>query len=79
MDELLKRISVNPKVMLGKPVIYGTRLTVEFILGVLAQGDTAEDILVDYPGLVKEDIQACLLFASRSLQDLDFMPLLVEW
>jgi uncharacterized protein (DUF433 family) len=78
MDELLKRISINPKVMLGKPVIHGTRLTVEFILGLLAQGDTVEDILVEYPGLVKEDIQACLLFASRSLQDLDFMPLSIE-
>ena len=78
MDELLKRISVNPKLMVGKPVIYGTRLTVEFILGLLAQGDTAEDILAEYPGLVKEDIQACLLFASRSLQNVDFMPLSLE-
>jgi len=78
MDELLKRIDVNPKVMVGKPVIHGTRLTVEYILGILAQGDTAEDILAEYPGLMKEDIQACLLFASRSLQDLDFMPLSVE-
>lgn len=78
MDELLKRISVNPKVMVGKPVIQGTRLTVEFILGVLAQGDTIENILAEYPGLVKEDIQACFLFASRSLQDVDFMPLSVE-
>jgi uncharacterized protein (DUF433 family) len=78
MDDLLKRISVNPKVMVGKPVISGTRLTVELILGLLAQGDTTEDILAEYPGLVKEDIQACLLFASHSLQDLDFMPLTVE-
>ncbi len=78
MDELLERISVNPKVMLGKPVIRGTRLTVEFILGLLAQGDTVEAILAEYPGLAKEDIQACLLFASRSLKDVDFMPLTVE-
>ena len=78
MDELLKRIIVNPDVMVGKPVIHGTRLTVEFILNLLAQGDTIEDILKEYPGLVKEDIQACLLFASRSLQDVDFMPLTVE-
>jgi uncharacterized protein (DUF433 family) len=78
MDELLKRISVNPKVMLGKPVIRGTRLTVEFILGLLAQGDTVEDILAEYPGLVREDIHACLFFASRSLQDVDFMPLSIE-
>jgi uncharacterized protein (DUF433 family) len=78
MDDLLKRISVNPKVMVGKPVIGGTRLTVEYILGLLAQGDTVEDILTEYPDLVKEDIQACLLFASRSLQNVDFMPLSVE-
>ena len=78
MDELLKRISVNPNAMVGKPVIHGTRLTVEFILGILSQGDTIEDILAEYPGLTKEDIQACFLFASRSLQDVDFMPLSVE-
>jgi uncharacterized protein (DUF433 family) len=78
MDDLLKRIRVNPKVMVGKPVVRGTRLTVEFILGMLAQGDSVEDILAEYPDLVKEDIQACLLFASRSLQNVDFMPLSVE-
>jgi uncharacterized protein (DUF433 family) len=78
MDELLKRISVNPKVMGGKPVILGTRLTVEFILGELALGETTEEILAEYPSLVKEDIQACLFFASRSLQNVDFMPLSVE-
>ena len=78
MDELLKRISLHPKVMTGKPVIRGTRLSVEFILNVLAKGDTVEDILAEYPGLIKDDIQACLLFASRSLQDVEFMPLLIE-
>ena len=78
MDELLKRISVHPKVMTGKPVIQGTRLSVEFILNVLAQGDTVEDILAEYPGLIKDDIQACLLFASHSLQDVEFMPLSIE-
>jgi len=78
MDDLLKRIGTNPKIMLGKPVILGTRLTVDFILHLLAQGDTVEDILAEYPGLVKEDIQACLLFASRFLQDVDFIPLSVE-
>jgi len=74
MDDLLKRIGVNPKVMVGKPVIRGTRLTVEFILGLLAQGDTAEAVLAEYPGLVKEDIQAGLLFSIRSLQNVDFIP-----
>lgn len=78
MDQWLERITVNPKVMVGKPVIRGTRLTVEFILGLLAQGDSIEDILNEYPGLSREDVQACLWFASRFLNDTDFMPLTVE-
>lgn len=78
MEDLLKRINTDPKVMTGKPVIRGTRLTVEYILGVLAQGESIEDILAEYRSLKKEDIQACLLFASRSLQNVDFMPLPVE-
>jgi uncharacterized protein (DUF433 family) len=77
-DSLLERISINPKVMVGKPVIKGTRLTVEYILGLLAHGETVEGILVEYEGLILEDIQACLLFASKSLQETDFMPLIME-
>lgn len=75
---LLERISINPKVMVGKPVIKGTRLTVEYILNLLAHGSTSEDILQEYEGLSQEDIQACLLFATRSLQNTDFMPLSLE-
>jgi uncharacterized protein (DUF433 family) len=75
---LLERISINPKVMVGKPVIKGTRLTVEFILNLLAHGSTSEEILQEYEGLTQEDIQACLLFATRSLQNTDFMPLSLE-
>ena len=77
-DQLLERIAVNPKVMAGKPVIRGTRLTVEYILNLLAHGATVEEILVEYPGLSREDIQACILFASKALEDTDFMPLTVE-
>ena len=55
---LRERITINPKVMAGKPVIQGTRLTVEYILGLLAQGTTMEEILLEYPGLVKDDIGA---------------------
>jgi len=65
---LLERITLDPKVILGMPVIRRTRLTVDFILGLLAQGVTVEEILDEYQGLGKEDIQACLLFASKSLQ-----------
>ena len=77
-DQLLERIIINPKVMVGKPVIKGTRLSVEYILGLLAHGATVEEILQEYEGLSLEDIQACLLFATKSLQDTEFMPLSME-
>jgi len=77
-NQLLDRISMNRKVMVGKPVIKGTRLTVEYILNLLAHGSTSEEILHEYEGLTQEDIQACLLFATRSLKDTDFMPLSLE-
>jgi uncharacterized protein (DUF433 family) len=80
MDEnqLLERISIGPKVMVGKPVIKGTRLAVEYILNLLAHGSTSEEILREYEVITQEDIQACLLFATRSLQDTDSMPLSPE-
>jgi uncharacterized protein (DUF433 family) len=74
-QELLTRITTNPKVMVGKPVIKGTRLTVEYILNLLAHGASVEEILEEYEGLVEADIQSCLLFASRSLESTRFMPL----
>jgi len=77
-QQLLERITVNPKVMVGKPVIKGTRLTVEYILNLLAHGATAEEILGEYQGLAIEDIQACLLFATKSLENTAFMPLEME-
>ncbi len=73
--QLLERITVDPTVMVGKPVIKGTRLTVEYILNLLAHGATPDDILTEYQGLTLEDIQACLLFATKSLENTDFMPL----
>jgi len=75
---LLERISINPRVMVGKPVIRGTRLTVEYILGLLAHGIAMEEILEEYPGLVRDDIYACLLFASKTLQDASFIPIEAE-
>ena len=77
-QQLLDRITFNPKIMIGKPVIKGTRLTVEYILGLLAHGTTEAEILKEYNGLVQEDIQACLLFAAQSLENTAFMPLTVE-
>lgn len=75
---LLERITLNPKVMAGKPVIKGTRLTVDYILNLFAHGSTTAEILDEYVGLTAEDIQACFLFATKSLRDTDFMPLTVE-
>jgi len=77
-QQLLERITLNPKVMVGKPVIKGTRLTVEYILNLLAHGATVTEILKEYQGLTPEDIQACLLFATKSLANTSFMPLVVE-
>jgi len=77
-QQLLEQITLDPKVMVGKPVIKGTRLTVEFILNLLAHGATTEEILGEYEGLAREDIQACLLFATKSLGNTTFMPLEVE-
>jgi uncharacterized protein (DUF433 family) len=76
-EQLLQRIICDPRVMTGKPVIRGTRLTVDFVLNLLAHGMTEEQIREEYPGLSKEDIQACLLFATKALKDTDFMPLAV--
>ena len=77
-QQLLERITLNPRVMVGKPLIKGTRLTVEYILNLLAHGATVTEILEEYEGLTREDIQACLLFATRSLEQTVFMPLTVE-
>ena len=76
--QLLERITLNPKVMVGKPVIRGTRLTVEYILGLLAHGATVAEILEEYDGLAQEDIQACFLFATKALENTTFMPLAGE-
>ena len=63
--KLLERITINPKIFGGKPIVRGRRLAVEHILGMLAAGDTAETILSGYSWLEPEDIQACLLYARQ--------------
>ena len=65
--ELIDRINIDPEVMVGKPVIKGTRITVQLIVQLLANGATEAEILNDYPDLKKEDIKAALLFASECL------------
>jgi uncharacterized protein (DUF433 family) len=61
-------IEINPKIMVGKPVIKGTRITVENIISMLGQGLSIEDILNEYKGLTKEEILACLNYAENILQ-----------
>lgn len=71
-EKLLNRIIIDPNIMAGKPIIKGTRLTVQLILGLLAQGMTTEEIVQEYKKLTKEDILACLLFARDALADTTF-------
>ena len=80
MDEtkLLERITVNPKIFGGKPIIRGRRLAVEHMLGMLAAGDTPEIILRGYPWLESEDIQACLVYARRLVAHERIEPLSLE-
>lgn len=62
-----ERITADPKVLVGKPVVRGTRLAVEFIVELLAQGWTEQQILESYPGLTRDDIAACLHYAVELL------------
>jgi uncharacterized protein (DUF433 family) len=80
MDEhkLLERITVNPRIFGGKPIIRGRRLAVEHVLGMLAAGDTFETILEGYSWLELEDVRACLLYARRVVGHERIEPLLIE-
>ena len=75
--DLQDRIVVDPAILVGKPVIRGTRLAVEFIIELLAQGWSETEILRNYPGLTREDIQACLGYASNALKAEKIYPLAV--
>lgn len=76
--ELLERIALDPRVMAGKAVIKGTRLTVEHVLNMLAHGETIESIIAEYRGIAREDVLACVLFAARTMEDTTFAPLAAE-
>jgi len=69
------RIVIDPQILVGKPTVRGTRLAVEFIIDLLAQGWTEADILHNYPGLTHEDVQACLSYASAMLRAEKVYPL----
>ena len=64
-EEVLRRITVDPKIFGSKPIIRGRRLAVEHVLGMQAVGDSPETILAGYPWLEPEDVQACLIYARR--------------
>jgi uncharacterized protein (DUF433 family) len=69
------RIAIDPAVLAGKPIVKGTRLSVQFIVDLLAQGWSEADIVANYPGLAKEDIRACLAYASAILSAEKVFPL----
>lgn len=66
---LLQRITVNPKIFGGKPIVRDMRISVELILSLLAQGETNETILIDYPDLELDDIRACIAYAHAAIAD----------
>ena len=67
--ELLYRITIDPKIMVGKPTIRGLRITVDQILRALAAGISTDELLEDYPELEKEDIEAALLYAAELVEE----------
>jgi uncharacterized protein (DUF433 family) len=80
MDEhkLLERITVDPQIFGGKPIIRGRRLAVEHVLAMLAVGDSTDDIMKGYPWLEREDVQACLVYARRLTANERIEPLSIE-
>ena len=68
------RIALDPKVLAGKPVVRGTRLAVEFIIGLMADGWSEADILANYPGITHDDIIACLAYARETLSSEKVFP-----
>lgn len=68
-DKLLARITADPAIFGGKPIIRGMRISVEHVLALLAQGETPDAILDDYPDLQREDIRACLAYARAAIAD----------
>lgn len=66
-NSLLDRIEINPQIMLGKPVIKGSRITVEIVLQKLSQDISVDEILADFPRLTREDIQAAIAYAAVAL------------
>ena len=77
-EKLLERIAVDPKIMSGKPIVKGTRITVEHLLKLLAQGLSAGEIIKEYPHLTKKDISAVLLYAAKVAGEEEIYPITVS-
>jgi uncharacterized protein (DUF433 family) len=73
-EDLLERVEIDPEVMLGKPVIRGTRITVEIILEKLAAGSPVEEILAEYPRLTREDVLAAVAYARQAIGTDEIIP-----
>ena len=76
MEDFEKRIEINPKILVGKPIIRGTRIPVELIVKLVAQGWEVKEILKEYPSLVKEDIHAALFYAEKVVENEEVYPIL---
>ena len=76
MKEAMNRIEINPKILVGKPIIAGTRISVELIVKLVAQGWKEEDIIKEYPALKKEDIRAALHYAEKIIEEEEVYPIL---
>jgi uncharacterized protein (DUF433 family) len=74
MTAMNERITIDPAVLVGKPIIRGTRLSVEFIVGLLGAGWTEAEVLQNYPGLTADDIRACLGYAHEVLAEWQVYP-----
>lgn len=72
------RIAIDPTILVGKPVIKGTRLAVEFVMELLAQGWTETEVLKNYPGIAHEDILACLAYATELVRSERVFPVPVS-
>ncbi len=77
-EELRQHIEINPAIMVGKPVIRGTRIPVELLLRMLGQGIPEEDILADYPGLKPDNIRAAIAYAAQVVAREDILPLVTS-
>lgn len=76
-DALLERITTNPEIFGGKPIIRGLRISVELMLSLLAQGETVAELLDDYPDLEEDDLRACLAYAHAVIANDSLAPIRV--